>query len=58
MRERFEHLASIESFDSTHDPALVTWSNTRLDRWLVDWNLRHGKQETARAIVTAKGIEV
>lgn len=34
------------------------WADTRLDRWLVDWALRTGKEKTARQIAHDRGIEV
>lgn len=30
----------------------------RLDRWLVDWALRNGKERTARSIAAEKKLEV
>jgi macrophage erythroblast attacher len=58
MEERFKHLAAIETFGSDADPAVLAWCDTRLDRWLVDWSLRHGKEKTASSIVRAKNIQV
>ncbi|KZT04505.1 uncharacterized protein LAESUDRAFT_727983 [Laetiporus sulphureus 93-53] len=57
MRERLQHLASVEGMQSTHDPAFDRWADTRLDRWLVDWSLRHGKEKTARMMAQERGIE-
>lgn len=58
MRDRFSHLAQLESFQSREDPNYAKWSDTRLDRWLVDWALRIGKEDTARKIAEQKQIEV
>jgi hypothetical protein len=59
MRERFEHLSAIES--AAAGGACSTfpeWPDTRLDRWLVDWALRNGKEQTARKIAREKSLEV
>lgn len=58
MRERFSHLAELEAFQSREDAAFGRWADTRLDRWLVDWALRAGKEGTAKKIAREKGIEV
>ncbi|THH21131.1 hypothetical protein EW146_g331 [Bondarzewia mesenterica] len=57
MRERLNHLHVLDHLQSTHDPEYVRWEDTRLDRWLVDWALRHGKEKTARKIAQEKDIE-
>ncbi|KAI0696838.1 CTLH/CRA C-terminal to lish motif domain-containing protein [Cytidiella melzeri] len=57
MRERLEHLASVENIPSVSSPEFARWADTRLDRWLIDWTLRHGKEKTARKIAAEKGIE-
>ncbi|KAI5122115.1 hypothetical protein M0805_002237 [Coniferiporia weirii] len=57
MRERFQHIADLESFQSRDDPGFDHWSDTRIDRWLVDWALRNGKEQTARKIADEKGIQ-
>jgi len=57
IRKRLEDLAMVESLSSTDDPQFEPWAETRLDRWLVDWALRNGREETARKITEEKGIE-
>lgn len=58
MRERLHHLATVEALQSTTQPEFSRWADTRLDRWLVDWCLRAGKDKSARSIAKEKGIEV
>lgn len=58
IRERLQHLAAIEDVQSVLSPEFTRWADTRLDRWLIDWTLRHGKEKTARRIAAEKGIEV
>ncbi|KAI9509052.1 CTLH/CRA C-terminal to lish motif domain-containing protein [Russula earlei] len=57
MRERCRHLAIIEQVQSSQDSEHIRWVDTRLDRWIVDWVLRHGREKTARHIANEKGIE-
>ncbi|KAA1472045.1 hypothetical protein DENSPDRAFT_838193 [Dentipellis sp. KUC8613] len=57
MRERLHHLNTVDELQHPSDPEFVRWADTRLDRWLVDWALRHGKDKTARKIAQEKGIE-
>ncbi|KAG7086640.1 hypothetical protein E1B28_002581 [Marasmius oreades] len=38
-------------------PEFARWADTRLDRWLIDWCLRNGKEKTARHIAQEKKIE-
>ena len=58
MRERLQHLATVEEIESPTAPEFTRWADVRLDRWLVDWCLRNGKEKTARMITAQKGIEV
>ena len=58
MRERLHHLATIETLPTASGPEFTRWADTRLDRWLVDWCLRHGKEKTARKIAKERDIEV
>lgn len=58
MHDRFTHIAELESFESRDNKDFDRWANIRLDRWLVDWALRSGKEETAKKIALEKGIEV
>jgi len=58
MRERCNHLSMIEDVQNSKDSEYARWVDTRLDRWIVDWVLRHGRERTARHIAQEKGIEV
>ncbi|KAJ7266891.1 CTLH/CRA C-terminal to lish motif domain-containing protein [Mycena haematopus] len=57
IRERLQHLATVENISTANDPEFGRWADTRLDRWLVDWALRNGKEKTARMIAKEKHIE-
>ncbi|KDR80093.1 hypothetical protein GALMADRAFT_222986 [Galerina marginata CBS 339.88] len=57
MRERLHHLATVESLQNTNQPEFSRWADIRLDRWLVDWCLRAGKENSARSIAKEKKIE-
>ncbi|KAH9933054.1 CTLH/CRA C-terminal to lish motif domain-containing protein [Fomitopsis serialis] len=57
MRERFKHLSSVEGMQASSDPEFARWADTRLDRWLVDWSLRNGKEKTAKMIADERRIE-
>jgi macrophage erythroblast attacher len=57
MRERLHHLAAVEALQSGNGPEFARWADTRLDRWLVDWALRKGRERTARKIADDKDIE-
>ncbi|KAL6300388.1 CTLH/CRA C-terminal to lish motif domain-containing protein [Sparassis latifolia] len=57
MRERLQHLAAVEDMQSGNSPEFARWADTRLDRWLIDWALRNGKEKTARMLAEEKGIE-
>ncbi|KAJ6595694.1 CTLH/CRA C-terminal to lish motif domain-containing protein [Mycena vulgaris] len=57
IRERLQHLATVEHIQTANDPEFGRWADTRLDRWLVDWALRNGKEKTARMIAKEKHIE-
>jgi macrophage erythroblast attacher len=58
MRKRLEHLNSLDTMPGRDDAEFNRWADTRLDRWLVDWALRTGKEKTARQIAHDRGIEV
>lgn len=58
MRERLHHLAAVEALQNENGSEFTRWADTRLDRWLVDWALRNGKEKTARKIAEDKNIEV
>ncbi|KIL00322.1 hypothetical protein PAXRUDRAFT_821780 [Paxillus rubicundulus Ve08.2h10] len=55
--ERLHHLAMVESLPTTNCSAFSRWADTRLDRWLVDWTLRVGREKTARKLAQERGIE-
>ncbi|KAI0739068.1 CTLH/CRA C-terminal to lish motif domain-containing protein [Daedaleopsis nitida] len=57
IRERLQHLATVEEIESANSPEFTRWADVRLDRWLVDWSLRNGKEKTARMVAAQKGIE-
>ncbi|KAJ7640861.1 CTLH/CRA C-terminal to lish motif domain-containing protein [Mycena polygramma] len=57
IRERLQHLATVENIPTASDPEFERWADTRLDRWLVDWALRNGKDKTAKMIAKEKHIE-
>ncbi|KAJ6588773.1 CTLH/CRA C-terminal to lish motif domain-containing protein [Mycena capillaripes] len=57
IRERLQHLATVENIPTPSDPEFGRWADTRLDRWLVDWALRNGKEKTAKMIAKEKHIE-
>jgi macrophage erythroblast attacher len=56
LRQRIEHVNAPETMDSLQD--FDAWSERRLDRWIVDWALRHGRTGTAHAIAETKHMEV
>ncbi|KAF7316383.1 hypothetical protein MIND_00157100 [Mycena indigotica] len=57
IRERLQHLAAVETLPNANDPEFGRWADTRLDRWLVDWTLRTGREKTARMIARERHIE-
>lgn len=58
MKERLQHLSVVEDAQAQTTPEYQRWSDTRLDRWLIDWTLRTGRERTAEKITTEKGINV
>ncbi|CAG7849834.1 Protein FYV10 [Serendipita indica DSM 11827] len=54
LRSRSHHLDELEKMDESEQEL---WMDTRLDRWLVDWSLRHGHARTAAAIAEQRKIE-
>jgi macrophage erythroblast attacher len=58
MKERLQHLSDVEGAQAQTTPEYQRWSDTRLDRWLIDWTLRTGRERTAKKITTEKGIHV
>ncbi|KDQ58612.1 hypothetical protein JAAARDRAFT_34441 [Jaapia argillacea MUCL 33604] len=57
MRQRLRYLGEIDAMQSTDTPDFTQWADTRLDRWLVDWALRNGKEKTARKIAEDRSIQ-
>ncbi|EJD51138.1 hypothetical protein AURDEDRAFT_111798 [Auricularia subglabra TFB-10046 SS5] len=57
LKHRLEHIAALDACSLRTDPEFQQWAATRLDRWLVDWALRGGRQETARQLAVEKSIE-
>ncbi|KAI0901741.1 protein FYV10 [Annulohypoxylon nitens] len=55
---RVEHLSALYSMYSVDDVKYEAWSRVRLDRLLVDYLLRHGFNESARALAQEKGVEL
>ncbi|KAF9225826.1 hypothetical protein BS17DRAFT_777750 [Gyrodon lividus] len=55
--ERLHHLAVVEALPTTNCPVFSRWADTRLDRWLVDWTLRAGREKIARKLAQERGIE-
>ena len=58
MKERLEHLSVVEETESQTTPEYQRWSDTRLDRWLIDWTLRTGRERTAKKLTAEKNIHV
>ena len=58
MKERLQHLSVVEDAQAQTTPEYQRWSDTRLDRWLIDWALRTGRERTAEKITAEKGINV
>ncbi len=55
---RVKHLSDLYSIHSVDDVKYEAWSRTRLDRLLIDYLLRHGYVDSARAYAQEKGIEL
>lgn len=55
---RVHHLAELYNIHSVEDVKYDVWSRTRLDRLLVDYLLRHGHNDSARALAEEKHIEL
>lgn len=56
-RKRLGHLNDLYQIPSLADVKYEEWSRLRLDRLLVDYLLRNGYGESARALAKEKGIE-
>ncbi|KIJ36712.1 hypothetical protein M422DRAFT_98648, partial [Sphaerobolus stellatus SS14] len=58
LKKRFQHLDKVENMaEGCEDPEWDRWADTRVDRWVVDWALRTGKEKTAVQLAADKGIE-
>lgn len=60
MRTRFSHLQALEEpSDLTQTSTEYSrWANIRLNRWLVDWCLRMGNVQTARALAESNDLSM
>ena len=56
-RKRIQHLKDLYDIPSLADVKYDEWSRIRLNRLLVDYLLRSGYTESARALAKEKGIE-
>lgn len=56
-RKRIQHLQDLYDIPSLADVKYDDWSRIRLNRLLVDYLLRSGYGESARALAREKGIE-
>lgn len=56
-RKRIQHLQDLYEIPSLADVKYDEWSRVRLNRLLVDYLLRNGYGESARALAREKGIE-
>lgn len=56
-RKRLQHLQDLYEIPSLADVKYEEWSRVRLNRLLVDYLLRSGYGESARALAREKGIE-
>ena len=56
-KARIEHLAALYNSQSLEDVKYEDWSRMRLSRLLVDYMLRCGYVESAKALATSQGIE-
>ena len=55
--KRIQHLADLYEIPSLADVKYEEWSKIRLNRLLVDYLLRCGYEDSARALAEEKGIE-
>ena len=56
-RKRIQHLQDLYNIPSLADVKYDQWSRIRLNRLLVDYLLRSGYGDSARALANEKGIE-
>jgi macrophage erythroblast attacher len=57
QKSRIQHLQELHEIPNLADVKYGDWSRTRLDRLLVDYLLRQGYTESARALSEEKGID-
>lgn len=57
QKARIEHLQRLHEIPSLADVKYDSWAHTRLDRLLVDYLLRQGYSQSARALAQEMGIE-
>lgn len=57
QRSRVEHLQQLHEISSLADVQYDSWSQTRLDRLLVDYLLRQGYTQSAKELATEKNIQ-
>lgn len=57
IKARLDHLQDLYSAEHTTDPCYKTFSQTRLDRHVVDYMLRSGYTESAQSLSQTAGIE-
>ncbi|KAH9814402.1 CTLH/CRA C-terminal to lish motif domain-containing protein [Melampsora americana] len=57
IKARLDHLQDLYSAEHTTDPCYKTFSQTRLDRHVVDYMLRSGYTESAQSLSKTAGIE-
>ncbi|KAF8738982.1 C-terminal LisH motif, partial [Rhizoctonia solani] len=58
FKQRLEHLLLLENAGTTDQPDYIRWTDTRTDRWVVDWALRNSRDETALTLAREKGLEL
>ncbi|KAF0326485.1 Protein FYV10 [Colletotrichum sp. SAR11_59] len=54
---RISHLGDLYGMHSVDDVKYEAWSRARLDRLLVDYLLRHGYNESAKALTAERGMD-
>ncbi|OLL23367.1 Protein fyv10, partial [Neolecta irregularis DAH-3] len=54
---RLSHLHETESFEGVQDKKYERWSETRLDRLIVDYMMRAGMKESGRQLASTRGLE-
>ncbi|KAG9128542.1 GID complex subunit containing RING finger motif [Ceratobasidium sp. 392] len=57
FKQRLDHLATLEGATTVDQSDYIQWTETRTDRWLVDWAFRNSREETAITLAKEKGLE-